>query len=121
MPTDDGLGLNEHEMTPPSTRPQPAKPHPKDAVALSNPQPRLTPKRDLQLIPKGKILEHQVAATSEGCAGYARRSHPSTRQSTSRYQRRPPARVFGSTFAALHPNTGSWFLCWEAGSTTIPI
>ena len=58
MPTDDRLGLNEDETAPPSTRPQAAKPDPKDAVALSNPQPRLTPKRDLQLMPEGKILEH---------------------------------------------------------------
>jgi hypothetical protein len=71
MPTDDRLRLNEHEMTPPSTRPQPAKPDPKDAVALSNPQLRPTPECDLQLMPEGKILEHQIAAPSEGCASCA--------------------------------------------------
>jgi hypothetical protein len=69
MPPDYRLGLNECEVSPPSTWPQPAKPDPKDAVALSNPQLRLPPERDLQLMPESKVLEHQVAGPSEECAG----------------------------------------------------
>jgi hypothetical protein len=71
MPPDDGLRLNENEVPSPPTRPQPAQPNPEDAITRSNPKPRLTPEGDLQLMPEGKILERQVTATAEGCAGYA--------------------------------------------------
>src|ERR1700682_1366317 len=118
MPTDHRLGLNEHEMTPPSTRPQPAKPHPKDAVALSTPQPRLTPKGDLQLMPEGKILEHQVAAPSEGCAGCASEKeepseHAPEYQPLATAATRPRIRIYFCRLQLNRPefrgDSGVWF------------
>jgi hypothetical protein len=60
-------------------------------------------------MPEGKILEHQVAAPSEGCAGCAsEKEEPS--EHAPEYQPLatwPPARVFGSTFAALQPRANA--------------
>jgi hypothetical protein len=105
VPPDDGLRLNEDEVTPPPTWPQLAEPDPEDAVVLPYTQPRIASERDLQLMAEGKILQHQrAAATKRRQRGpeqeIQRSEHPPEYQ---RVQCPGAFLVFGSAFAALQP------------------
>jgi hypothetical protein len=64
MPANNSIGLDEDQYMLPS-RPEPPQYHPKQFVQSSNPRSRIAPLQGGKLLPKGHVLQEQIAASTK--------------------------------------------------------
>jgi len=65
MPPDHRLGLHEDKDVKPA-RPQPTEHDPEQSVGSADPGPATAVGEGGELLPEGKVLEHEVGARSDG-------------------------------------------------------
>src|SRR6266566_1815867 len=101
MPTQHCLRSDEAQMLSPASRPDTPEPHPDDSISRPQPRMRVGTQRDLKLMAKRRVLQHQITTRPHAGEETTNDEEQQNEHGRSRYQAALNAHRTGSTFAAL--------------------